>query len=61
MLNGKGQKRQDLGVNMTEEMIIKFPAPDEPPINAAIRLGPMATVRVNKFRTHGTNRKFKKP
>jgi hypothetical protein len=52
---------QGLGMNLTEEIMIKFPAPDGPPTKAAIKLGPIATVRVNKFRTHGTKRKFKKP
>lgn len=37
------------------------PAPAEPPISATIRLGTIAKHRVRKFRSHGFNRKSRKP
>lgn len=42
-------------------MIISFPAPDEPPIIATIKLGIIAKHRVKKFRIHGCRRKSRKP
>lgn len=45
----------------TDAMMIKFPAPAEPPIIATTKLGTIAKHRVKKFRIHGCRRKSKNP
>lgn len=40
---------------------MSFPAPAEPPISGAIKLGTIAKHRVKKFLIHGLNRKSRKP
>lgn len=42
-------------------MMIKFPAPEDPPMRATIRLGTMAKHRVRKFRIHGFSLKSRNP
>lgn len=42
-------------------MIINFPAPEEPPIKATIRLGTIASILVRKFRNHGLILKLRNP
>lgn len=42
-------------------MMIKFPAPEAPPIIATIRLGTIAKHRVRKFLIHGFSLKSRNP
>lgn len=45
----------------TDAIIINFPAPEDPPMSATIRLGTMAAHRVKKFLIHGFNLKSRNP
>lgn len=42
-------------------MMINFPAPEEPPIRATIKLGTIAKERVKRFRIHGLSLKSRNP
>lgn len=51
-----------LGIGvLTDAMMIKFPAPDAPPIIATTRLGTIAKHRVKKFLIHGFSLKSRNP
>ena len=48
-------------ISLTDAIMMSFPAPEDPPMIATIKLGTIAKHRVKKFRTHGVNFKSRNP
>lgn len=48
-------------VYLTDVITMRCPAPAEPLMSATIKLGTIAKHRVKRFRSHGFNRKSRKP
>ena len=48
-------------ISLTDAIMISFPAPEDPPMIATIKLGTIAKLRVKKFLTHGVSFKSRNP
>lgn len=48
-------------ISLTDAIMISFPAPEDPPMIATIKLGTIAKLRVKKFLIHGVSFKSRNP
>ena len=48
-------------ISLTDAIMISFPAPEDPPMSATIKLGIIAKLRVKMFLIHGVSFKSRNP